>query len=697
MKRFYNKQPRAFKGKVLISLMSLTLLVNFENAAVASVGADCAGMNHPAYQDEYRACVNADIAIAATNAGVDCVECLFAQKEKQTSTAVELASVLAQPVAAVAMTYLGASYGYKTQKAWANAYASGNTECTNRFNSYLNYNVERGSNPITTDEASTLNASCNGNSMGSYAGYGGLSGNGYGGYGNAFQSAGYSSAYLGGLMGPYYGTSGVGYGTGYGTGLGVGVGTGLSSMLGYGNGLSINGSLNIGTGLGTGYYPGMTGIGATYPTIGVGGNVGIGSMYPSVGVGSMYPNIGIGGNIGIGSMYPNIGVGGNVGIGSMYPNIGVGGNVGIGSMYPSIGVGGNVGIGSMYPNIGVGTGVNTGVIYPGNIGLGMGNTSGCGILCINGSLNIGTGLGTGGVNAGTGIYYPNGAINAGVNAGTGIYYPNGGLVNGGVNAGTGIYYPNGGLVNGGVNTGTGIYYPNGGLVNGGVNTGTGIYYPNGGLVNGGINTGVNNGMNGNGIYYPNPAVNGSAGGGIANSGLLNGGLNGSLNGSLNGGINTGTGANGVVINGVYYPNGTAGVNTGYNNYNNGLPNIYGNGMVNGGAGIANNGLTNGGYFNNTGNTSAYGVGGMDASYYNSQAQYQAQAQALYGQNLAISARGQGNAQTNQLGYQALQQNAQTAYNDLYTSGGASIYGGSQYSGLNLGASFSLTGGITPLY
>lgn len=48
MKRYYNKQPQAFKGKVLISLMSTTLLLNFETPAFAASAMDCAGYNHPA-------------------------------------------------------------------------------------------------------------------------------------------------------------------------------------------------------------------------------------------------------------------------------------------------------------------------------------------------------------------------------------------------------------------------------------------------------------------------------------------------------------------------------------------------------------------------------------------------------------------------------------------------------------------------
>ena len=250
MKRYYNKHPQAFKGKVLISLMSMTLLLNFENPAFAASAMDCSGMNHPAYQNEYRSCIRAEIAISATDAGVDCIDCLFSQTEKSNPW-VEALGMVAQPLAFVGATYLGAKYAHKSQAAWAGAYETGQRECTNRFNSYLDYSVSTGANPVNTTDASGL-STCNGMGMGGYAGYGGYSGNGYGGYGNPFQSAGYSSGYLGGMMGPYYGGATGGINGQFGVGLGGSLGGALGGMMGYGNGMGIGGGINIGGGIGGG-------------------------------------------------------------------------------------------------------------------------------------------------------------------------------------------------------------------------------------------------------------------------------------------------------------------------------------------------------------------------------------------------------------------------------------------------------------
>lgn len=164
----------------------------------------CAGMNHPAYQDEYRGCLRLQIAKAATEADVDCVDCLFQQETTGTNNWVAALSAVAQPLAYLAGTYTVARYQNKTQEAWADAYKSGYEECTNRFNSYLDYNTAAGANPLTAAEANSMSMSCNSYGYGSYAGYGGYTSNGYGGYGNPFQSAGYSSGFLSGYGGSSY-------------------------------------------------------------------------------------------------------------------------------------------------------------------------------------------------------------------------------------------------------------------------------------------------------------------------------------------------------------------------------------------------------------------------------------------------------------------------------------------------------------
>lgn len=200
------------------------LAFSFSLNSIAYGGEDiCRNMKgHPAYIDEYRACLKTQIAIEATKAGVDCVDCLFEQKS-ETSDLVQALGVLAQPLGYVAAVAISARYQHQTQAKWAEAYASGFEQCTNRFNSFLNYNTTIGANPITVPEAQALNSTCNGNGYGSYAGYGGLYNNGYGGFSNPFLSQGYSSGYLGVYGGPYALGSQSVYGNGMiAPGMGVG-------------------------------------------------------------------------------------------------------------------------------------------------------------------------------------------------------------------------------------------------------------------------------------------------------------------------------------------------------------------------------------------------------------------------------------------------------------------------------------------
>jgi hypothetical protein len=184
-------------------LILFTLLVACLGPALAAEQKDCEGMNHPAYQDEYRACLRTNIAVSAKEAGVDCADCIFAQEATGSNSWVEGLSAIAQPLAYLAGQYTIAKYQNKTQQAWANSYASAYTECTNRFNNYLSYTTSVGANPVTTADATAMSMSCNGNGYGSYAGYGGATGNAYGGYGNPFLSSGYSSGFMNGMGGMY--------------------------------------------------------------------------------------------------------------------------------------------------------------------------------------------------------------------------------------------------------------------------------------------------------------------------------------------------------------------------------------------------------------------------------------------------------------------------------------------------------------
>lgn len=222
-------------------LILFTLLLSGLSTAGFAAEKDCTGFNHPAYQDEYRACLRLNIAASAQEAGVDCVDCLFQQETgPSTNQWVAGLSALAQPLAYLAGVYTVAKYQNQTQETWAKAYASGFSECTNRFNSYLNYNTSVGANPIGSSDAMAMSASCNGQGYGSYAGYGGMTGNSYGGYGNPFMTSGYSSGFMSGMGGMYpYGNSSI-YNNGMTSG-GIGisawgsasVNTGITSAFGF--------------------------------------------------------------------------------------------------------------------------------------------------------------------------------------------------------------------------------------------------------------------------------------------------------------------------------------------------------------------------------------------------------------------------------------------------------------------------------
>ncbi len=195
------------------------------NSGYSKDAMDCANINHPATQDEYRTCLRLNIKKAASDQGVDCETCFVDQNEKNSNSFVAALGAIAQPAAVLLATYTTVKSQNQIQERWAKAYESGHQECTNRYNAYLNYNTTIGANPITPTETASALGSCNGYGYGAYAGYGGLTGNMYGGFGNPFLQNGFTSGYLGGFNGPY------GAGT-YGTGMisgSIGVGTAGSS------------------------------------------------------------------------------------------------------------------------------------------------------------------------------------------------------------------------------------------------------------------------------------------------------------------------------------------------------------------------------------------------------------------------------------------------------------------------------------
>lgn len=217
--------------KLLISLIIFTL---FSNPGFSKDAMDCANINHPAYQDEYRACLRLNIKTAASAQGVDCDTCFEDVNEKSSNSFVAALGAIAQPAAVLLATYTTVKSQNQIQERWAKAFEAGNTECTNRYNSFLNYNTTIGANSITPAEAQSLNT-CNGYGYGGYAGYGGMTGNMYGGFGNPFLQNGFTSGYLSGFNGMY------GAGT-YGTGMisgSIGIGTaGTTSSSVYQSGIT---------------------------------------------------------------------------------------------------------------------------------------------------------------------------------------------------------------------------------------------------------------------------------------------------------------------------------------------------------------------------------------------------------------------------------------------------------------------------
>ncbi|MDO9182462.1 MAG: hypothetical protein Q7U04_08635, partial [Bacteriovorax sp.] len=351
MKRFYST-------KFLLTLVSFTMLI--DPLAQAASTLECSGYP-PGSERSY--CLNMQVSIAGAEAGVDCVNCNEARQQETSWKDVAVAAM--QPLAFFGASYFSSKYQYKTAEAYANSYASGQKECTNRFNSFLDYSSSLGANPVLIDQAQPGISSCNGSGMGQFAGYGGYSGNGYGGFGNPNQSAGYSSGFLGGMMGPYYGSgygagvqiggAGYGQGGGFGMGLGMGLGNGLAGMMGYGMpgmGMGIGGSLNIGIG-GGGGMGGLNG-GGYNPYGGMGGLNG----------GGYNPYGNIGGNMG-GNYNP-------------YGNMNGGFNP-----YGGGGIGLNAQIGMNGP----------GMNYPGGLGLGGGGSI-C-FICVNGGVGMNGGGGGG--------------------------------------------------------------------------------------------------------------------------------------------------------------------------------------------------------------------------------------------------------------------------------------------------------------
>lgn len=124
----------------------------------------------------------------------DCWECVQ-QEESGWNTAIKYG---AGPLASVLNTFIGSYYGYKTNKTWANAYQQGASACpqsiTDTLPEYLTYLNDRGAPPMLPDQLTALYGECNGQSLGSFAGFG----NGF----HPYMNQGFSQGFLSGILGP---------------------------------------------------------------------------------------------------------------------------------------------------------------------------------------------------------------------------------------------------------------------------------------------------------------------------------------------------------------------------------------------------------------------------------------------------------------------------------------------------------------
>ena len=304
-------------------------------------------------QDRYN-CNQTVNRVYLTQEGVDCIDCnmnTYMPEESKTN-GWDFASNLVGPLAFLGSTWITANAYEDTQARWAKtvlgisdnetgAYKYGHEQCTSRYNSALDYNMERGSNPFTADQLGNLMDKCNGYGYNMFSGMSGLMGSSYGGVSNPYLAGGYSPGFMSGMIGPYAGGGAyIGGGMPY-MGAGAGAGIYLSGGAGgyMGGGMPYMGYPSMGAGAGIGI-----GIGAG---IGMGTGGYMGGGMPYMGFPGISANIGTGGYIGGGMPY----MGGGAYMGGGMPYMGypsVGGSIGAG-----IGIGFGAGIGT---GIGMGTG-----------------------------------------------------------------------------------------------------------------------------------------------------------------------------------------------------------------------------------------------------------------------------------------------------------------------------------------------------
>lgn len=172
--------------------------------------------------------------------------------------AAQLAGAVLPPV----MGYLGvkaqANAMLGINQAWAGAAATGFENCrmmqTHYVDATYGYLTQN-----TLPDRDVVPPQCNGYNLGAFAGMNGMYGNGFGGFGNPWGSAGYSNQFMAGMYGP-----------------GFGFNPYMNVTGGFGNpyaGLGMNGFPGAGVGLNVGLGLGGAGFGTGWP--GINGGVGI--------------------------------------------------------------------------------------------------------------------------------------------------------------------------------------------------------------------------------------------------------------------------------------------------------------------------------------------------------------------------------------------------------------------------------------
>lgn len=252
---------RDYSTKILLTWMSMILLI--DPLAQATSSLECEEARSSPYPETYDLCQKQQIAIASAAAGVPCDECNQPVQQKS-SSALEWAGVLAAPLAFglsnIGSALIGAKAQRDVSRNMANAYITGQQECTNRFNMGVTNNTQMGANPFSGSELASMNNCSAGG--GQYAGTLGLAYNGYGGYGNPMGAAGYSSGFLNGMIGPYGGGN-IGFNPYGNVGALAAYGTIGAALPSFGAQIGFNGQA------GAGAYPYGATIGA-YPSYGTG-------------------------------------------------------------------------------------------------------------------------------------------------------------------------------------------------------------------------------------------------------------------------------------------------------------------------------------------------------------------------------------------------------------------------------------------